>query len=221
MAEQLGSAHSCVFVEQTVGIPVQVCGADFRGDLHGFRPESGSSASAAEHQFLQGFLPEHGSSAFSAAEHSDLLGSLPGLSSTAFRGEEHQGFLPGHSSTALRGAVSSTARGGAGDEVHRRRMQVLNNRVGSPTTCMSLNEAEWAARRRWMGVASSSSLKRGRRRNSLEVACGSACLRRGYWFLLLVIVVLVRRLRQASSPGFRGSSGGDSPLRACVFRQLE
>ena len=40
------------------------------------------------------------------------------------------------------------------------------------------------------------------------------CLRQGYWFSL-DIVMFVRRLRQASFPGLRGSSGGDSCLCVC------
>ena len=40
------------------------------------------------------------------------------------------------------------------------------------------------------------------------------CVRQGYWLSLCDIVTLVRQLRQATSPGLRGSSGGDSLL--CV-----
>ena len=47
------------------------------------------------------------------------------------------------------------------------------------------------------------------------------CLRQGYWFLLRVFVMLVWRLRQASSPCLRGSSGGHSRLRVRYCRVLE
>ena len=47
------------------------------------------------------------------------------------------------------------------------------------------------------------------------------CLRQGYRYSLLVIVMLARRLRQASSPGLRGSSGGDSLLCVRDCPQLE
>ena len=42
----------------------------------------------------------------------------------------------------------------------------------------------------------------------------SCRVRQGYWYSLLLTVMLVRRLRQASSPGLRGSCGGD--FRLCV-----
>ena len=47
------------------------------------------------------------------------------------------------------------------------------------------------------------------------------CLRQGYWFSLRVTVMLVRRLRQASSPGLGGSSGGDSRLCVRDCRKME
>ena len=71
MAEQLVELPTfAVFVEQTVDIPVQVGGADFRGDLHGFLPVQGSPAfCGAQHLAQHSFLPEQGSLAFGGAQH--------------------------------------------------------------------------------------------------------------------------------------------------------
>ena len=89
------------------------------------------------------------------------------------------GCPPGQSAFALEHQM---ARGRAGDEVHRRRMQVLGNRVNFG---MPLTEAEWAAWRPWTGLA--------------WVARGSTVLMPGYWLVLRVFVLLVRRLQRASS----------------------
>ena len=90
--------------------------------------------------------------------------------------------------------------------------------AGALSHDMPLTEAEWAAWTQWMGLASSSpsSSRKKEKEEEEETSSTPACSRQGYWYSLLVIVVLVRRLRQASSPGLRGSSGGDS-LCGCWY----
>ena len=93
---------------------------------------------------------------------------------------------------------------------------MLNNRVSHD---MPLTEAEWAA---WrvdgprLLLVSDEKEKEEEEETSSRWHAAPACLRQGYWYSLLVIVMLVRRLRQASSPGLRGSSGGDS-LCGCWY----
>ena len=62
---------------------------------------------------------------------------------------------------------------------------------------------------------------RGEEETSSRWHPAPACLRQGCWSSLFVIVMLVRRLRPASSPAFRGSSGGDSLLCVRYCRKLE
>ena len=87
----------------------------------------------------------------------------------------------------------------AKEEEHKRRMQALNNRVRHD---LALTEAEWAAWRKWMGLASSSPSSAGRKRKEEEEETSPSRTRNSgllfydslFWLFLFVVCVLPQKV---------------------------